>query len=60
MAASHFRSAVVEDVFNFEAFELLVTHHMLTAEEEAELLLSLPFKEQCSEEEAELLRCACV
>ena len=56
MASASFRAAIVEDVFNSEAFELLVSHHMLTADEEAELLMGLPLKEQCTDEEAELLR----
>jgi len=57
VAADNYRMAIMQDVYNMEAFELLVSHHMLTPDEEAELLLRLPFKEQCgSEEEREMVR----
>jgi len=46
MAAEAFQSALRADVFCQEAFEALVGHQMLTAEEERELLHSLPFQDQ--------------
>eukprot|EP00090_Calanus_glacialis_P007311 TRINITY_DN15756_c0_g1_i1.p1 TRINITY_DN15756_c0_g1~~TRINITY_DN15756_c0_g1_i1.p1 ORF type:complete len:616 (-),score=231.15 TRINITY_DN15756_c0_g1_i1:943-2790(-) len=46
MAAEAFQAALRADVFCQEAFEALVGHQMLTAEEERELLHSLPFQDQ--------------
>ena len=43
------------DVYCSEAFQALTQHHILTADEEKELLRTLPFKEQCSAEDAALL-----
>jgi len=45
-AAEAFQAALRADVFCHEAFEALVGHQMLTAEEERELMDSLPFQEQ--------------
>ncbi|XP_041357865.1 cell division cycle protein 16 homolog [Gigantopelta aegis] len=51
-----FREALKHDVYCFEALDLLVSHHMMTSQEERNLIDSLPFKEQCSEEEIELVK----
>nr|KAI8751246.1 putative cell division cycle protein 16 [Biomphalaria glabrata] len=56
LAADCYREALRLDVYCFEAFDLLVNHHMLTAQEERDLLQSLPFSEQCPPEEAELVK----
>lgn len=55
-AAECYKEALRQDVHCFEAFDLLITHHMLTANEEKELLESLPYSEQCMAEEEELLK----
>jgi len=46
LATEAFQTALRVDVFCFEAFDALVAHQMLTAEEEKQLVSSLPFKEQ--------------
>ncbi|XP_014681406.1 PREDICTED: cell division cycle protein 16 homolog [Priapulus caudatus] len=56
LAVECFTAALKQDVYCYEAFELLVQHHMMSAEEERKLLESLPFSSQCPEEEMELLR----
>ncbi|KAG8310650.1 anaphase promoting complex subunit cdc16 [Homalodisca vitripennis] len=48
-AAECFKNALKHDVYCYEAFDSLVKHQMLTSSEEKELLMSLPFKEQCGE-----------
>ncbi|XP_071085034.1 cell division cycle protein 16 homolog [Haliotis cracherodii] len=55
-AAVCFQEALKQDVYCYEAFDLLVNHHMLTAEEERSLLDCLPFQSQCPEEEVELVK----
>ncbi|XP_066268069.1 cell division cycle protein 16 homolog [Branchiostoma lanceolatum] len=55
-ATESYRTALKLDVYCEEAFQLLVSHHMLTAQEERELIESLPFAKQCPEEEVELVR----
>lgn len=55
-AISYYKQALKLDVHNYQAFDLLVKHQMLTSKEERELLDSLPFKIQCSEEEAEVVK----
>lgn len=55
-AAECYRQALFEDVHCYEAFDLLVKHQMLTAEEEKDLLQSLPISEQCPREELEFVR----
>ncbi|KAG7262509.1 hypothetical protein CRUP_006398, partial [Coryphaenoides rupestris] len=55
LATSSYKEALKLDVYCFEAFDLLTSHHMLTAQEEADFLDSLPLREQCTEEEEELL-----
>ncbi|XP_060070640.1 cell division cycle protein 16 homolog [Ylistrum balloti] len=56
LAVECFRESLRQDVYCFEAFDLLVNHHMLSAQEERELIDSLPFALQCPEEEVELVR----
>lgn len=56
LAVECFREALRQDVYCFEAFDLLVNHHMLSAQEEQELIDSLPFSHQCPEEEVELVQ----
>ncbi|XP_054280788.1 cell division cycle protein 16 homolog [Macrosteles quadrilineatus] len=48
-AAECFKQALKFDVYCYEAFQALVQHQMLTAVEEKELLSSLPFKDQCGD-----------
>ncbi|XP_072179997.1 cell division cycle protein 16 homolog [Diadema setosum] len=55
-AAECYRQALILDVHCYEAFELLVKHQMLTADEERDLLQALPITEQCPTEEQEFLR----
>ncbi|NXF97684.1 CDC16 protein, partial [Eubucco bourcierii] len=55
LATYSYKEALKLDVYCFEAFDLLTSHHMLTAQEEKELLESLPLSRQCTEEEQELL-----
>ncbi|XP_073701770.1 cell division cycle protein 16 homolog [Garra rufa] len=56
LATSSYKEALKLDVYCFEAFDLLTSHHMLTAQEEKDFLESLPLSQQCTEEEVELLR----
>ncbi|KYM98209.1 Cell division cycle protein 16 like protein [Cyphomyrmex costatus] len=56
VATECYKQALQCDVYSYEAFEALVQNQMLSASEERELLESLPFTEQCTEGEAELLR----
>ncbi|KAE8625529.1 hypothetical protein XENTR_v10006306 [Xenopus tropicalis] len=55
LATYSYKEALKFDVYCFEAFDLLTAHHMLTAQEEKELLDSLPLSKKCSEDQ-ELLR----
>uniref|UniRef100_E1BPM5 Cell division cycle 16 n=1 Tax=Bos taurus TaxID=9913 RepID=E1BPM5_BOVIN len=55
LATYSYKEALKLDVYCFEAFDLLTSHHMLTAQEEKELLDSLPLSKLCTEEQ-ELLR----
>ncbi|KAI4886077.1 hypothetical protein NFI96_030131 [Prochilodus magdalenae] len=55
LATSSYKEALKLDVYCFEAFDLLTSHHMLTAQEERDFLDSLPLSQQCTEEEEELL-----
>ncbi|KAK1167863.1 hypothetical protein AOXY_G10647 [Acipenser oxyrinchus oxyrinchus] len=55
LATSSYKEALKLDVYCFEAFDLLTSHHMLTAQEEKEFLDSLPLSQQCTEEEQDLL-----
>ena len=56
LAADCYKEALRQDVYCSEAFELLVSHHMLTAQEEKDLIESLSFSNQCPEDESLLLR----
>ncbi|XP_066936343.1 LOW QUALITY PROTEIN: cell division cycle protein 16 homolog [Clytia hemisphaerica] len=56
IATQCFKDALQHDIYCFEAFNLLVSHHSLTSAEENQLLESLPYNTQCNEEEAKLLR----
>ncbi|XP_078037800.1 cell division cycle protein 16 isoform X2 [Augochlora pura] len=56
VATDCYKQALHCDVYSYQAFEALVQNQMLSASEEKELLESLPFTEQCTESEAELLR----
>lgn len=56
LAIDCYKDALKSDVHCFEAFDLLISHHMLTEKEERELLISLPFSEQCMPEEVDLIK----
>ncbi|PSN43921.1 Cell division cycle protein 16 [Blattella germanica] len=56
LAAECYKQALQCDVHCYEAFEALVQHQMLSAQEEHELLESLPLKRQCIGTEEPLLR----
>lgn len=55
-AADCYTAALMLDVRCYEAFEALVQHQMLPSAEEKKLLRMLPLRDQCSEEEASVLR----
>ncbi|XP_071838689.1 cell division cycle protein 16 homolog isoform X2 [Apostichopus japonicus] len=55
-ALDWYKQALMLDVHNYQAFELLVKHQMLTSKEEKDLLEALPFKSQCTEEEADVVK----
>ncbi|KAJ3331138.1 anaphase promoting complex subunit cdc16 [Blyttiomyces sp. JEL0837] len=50
-----FQESLVLDCRCYEAFHILITHHMLTIDEEIKLLASLQYLQQCGEEH-ELVR----
>nr|XP_023012810.1 cell division cycle protein 16 homolog [Leptinotarsa decemlineata] len=56
LAADCYQQALHHDVHCFEAFDSLIKYQMLTSAEEEGLLKSLPISEQCSPEEAEILK----
>ncbi|XP_021915028.1 cell division cycle protein 16 homolog [Zootermopsis nevadensis] len=56
LAADCYKQALRCDVHCYEAFEALVQHQMLSAQEEQELLESLPLSQQCVGTEQQLLR----
>lgn len=56
VATDCYKQALHCDVYSYQAFEALVQNQMLSAAEERELLESLPFADQCTEAEADLLR----
>ncbi|CAG9769256.1 unnamed protein product [Ceutorhynchus assimilis] len=56
LAADCYKQALHYDVHCFEAFELLIKYQMLNAAEEQDLLQSMPIAEQCTTEEAEIIR----
>ncbi|XP_018584715.1 cell division cycle protein 16 homolog [Scleropages formosus] len=55
LATASYKEALKLDVYCFEAFDLLTSYHMLTAQEEIDFLDSLPLSQQCTDEEKELL-----
>ncbi|XP_052785133.1 cell division cycle protein 16 homolog isoform X1 [Mya arenaria] len=56
LAQECYWEALRQDVYCYDAFNLLVNHQMLSAQEEKELLASLPFSTQCPSEEVELVK----
>lgn len=58
VAIQCFKDALHHDVFCYEAFEMLVSHHALSSSEEIDLINSLPYSQQCNEEETRLVRFA--
>ncbi|XP_066594170.1 cell division cycle protein 16 homolog [Prorops nasuta] len=56
VATDCYKQALHCDVYSYQAFEALIQNQMLSAAEEKELLESLPFSEQCTDAEADLLR----
>ena len=56
LATDSYKESLRCDVHCYEAFDLLVSHHMLTAEEEKDLLTSLPYEDQCTPEEVVMLK----
>ncbi|KAL1497312.1 hypothetical protein ABEB36_008296 [Hypothenemus hampei] len=56
LAANYYKQALRYDVYCFEALDLLTRYQMLSSQEEYELLNSLPFAEQCSIEEVEIVK----
>lgn len=50
LATECYKQALLADVHCFEAFDALIQHQMLSANEELELLNSLPFSKHCSTE----------
>ena len=56
IAAQCYKDALQHDIYCFEAFNLLVSHHGLNSAEENQLLENLPYRVQCNEEEEKLLR----
>lgn len=55
VATECYKQALHCDVYSYQAFEALVQNQMLSATEERELLESLPFDEQCTEADKDLL-----
>ena len=51
-----YKQALIVDVFCEEALDKLCQYHMLTGKDEKTLLMSMPFKKQCSMEEEEALK----
>uniref|UniRef100_T1JHN4 peptidylprolyl isomerase n=1 Tax=Strigamia maritima TaxID=126957 RepID=T1JHN4_STRMM len=51
LAADSYREALIVDVLCYEAFEALIQHQMLSADEEKKLLEMLPFHKQCPADE---------
>ena len=56
-AIEFFKVALTLDVFCSEALERITHNQYLTCQEEVDLLQSLPFEEQCSKEEGDMLKC---
>ncbi|GAB6028590.1 anaphase promoting complex subunit cdc16 [Chamberlinius hualienensis] len=55
LAAECYKEALYEDVYCVEAFDALVKHQMLTAEEEKDVLDNLPIANQCSAIDSEMV-----
>uniref|UniRef100_A0A915I9J6 Uncharacterized protein n=1 Tax=Romanomermis culicivorax TaxID=13658 RepID=A0A915I9J6_ROMCU len=51
-----YEKCLKKDVYRFEALKRLNDRHLLTETQKTSLLNDLPFKEQCSDEEGQLLR----
>lgn len=56
LSIESYKQALHQDVYCFEAFDALTRNQMLTATEERDLLKSIPISEQCSPEDAEILK----
>ena len=50
LATECYKQALLADVHCFEAFDALIQHQMLSANEELELLNALPFNKHCTSE----------
>lgn len=55
LAAESFKEALRMDVYCSEGFQALTQHHILSADEEKDLLQGMPFREQCSDDDVDLL-----
>lgn len=55
IAVSCYERALKHDVYCFEAFDKLMSHHMLSSKSEQDLLTAMPFDKQC-DEHADLIR----
>ncbi|CAG8560664.1 4158_t:CDS:10 [Ambispora gerdemannii] len=55
-AKKNYKLAVVLDVRCFEAFNALISNHMMTSKEEWEFLNSLEFEEQCGKEDGRFIK----
>ena len=55
-AVDCFKACLASDVFCAEALQRLTHHQYLTHQEEVALLESLPFNDQCTQEEGKMLR----
>lgn len=57
LATDCYKQALLMDVHCYEAFEALIQHQMLSANDEIELLVSLPYNKHCpSETDANFVR----
>ncbi|GIY75333.1 cell division cycle protein 16 homolog [Caerostris extrusa] len=56
IATDCFKQSLQHDVYCYDAFDSLVQHQMLTKEEELDLMKSLPFESQCSEDEPNIVK----
>ncbi|CAL1269455.1 unnamed protein product [Larinioides sclopetarius] len=56
LATDCFKEALQHDVYCYDAFDSIVQHQMLTKEEELDLMKSLPFDAQCSEDEPNIVK----
>lgn len=58
IATQCYKDALQHDVYCYEAFNLLISHHGLTATEENELIENLPYGSQCNDEEMKIIKFA--